>query len=58
MRCPPFKKHDFFKLKFLMDAWVLLQGNTVSNFKKTVSSKNMYVGYISNNNENNNDNNL
>lgn len=58
MRCPHFKKHDFFKLKFLMDAWVLLQGNTVSNFKKTVSSKNMYVGYISNNNENNNDNNL
>ena len=41
-----------------MGTWVLLQGNTVSNFKTTVSSKNMYVGYISNNNENNNDNNL
>lgn len=41
-----------------MGAWVLLQGNTVSNFKTTVSSKNMYVGYISNNNENNNGDNL
>lgn len=58
MECPPFKNHDFFELKFLIGAWVLLQGNTVSNFKKTVSSKNMYVGYLSNNNENNNDNNL